>query len=333
MTKLITGGTGYVGSELAHLLVERGETVVLFDIAINKSRISDIVDECKLIQGDLSNYSQVMNAVKENDVTEIYHLGSMLTNASDLNPWGSFQTNVIGTYNILEAARIFNVEKMMFASTFGTFGLLLDEVLTDISIQRPITFYGCGKLYCEGLGRYYNRKFGLDFRSVRYAQMVGPEVRTQGHWAPAMIEDAINGKVNECVFAYPETAISMIYVKDAARAAYMVLQAPRDNIRMMNYNVAGIPDFVTAAELERTLNKRYKDSKVIYKPDASLEEIGNDFRTLKRFDDTYARNEWGWYPEYDTIDRIVDAFEMDIRSDPERHGIQSKNSLFKGEKP
>jgi threonine 3-dehydrogenase len=321
MTKLITGGTGYVGSELARLLVERGEKVVLFDITVNSSRIADIANKCTVIQGDLGNYSHVMNAIKDNGITQIYHLGSMLTNASDLNPWGSFQTNVIGTYNVLEAARIFNVEKMMFTSTFGTFGLLLDEVLTDISIQRPITFYGCGKLYCEGLGRYYNRKFGLDFRSIRYAQMIGPGVRTQGHWAPAMIEDAINGKVNECIYAYPETAISMIYVKDAARAADMVLHAPRDNIKMMNYNVAGISDFVTAAELERTLGNRYKDSKVIYKPDASLEEIGNDFRTLKRFDDSYARDEWGWYPEYNTLDRIINAFEMDMSSYSERYGI------------
>ena len=213
MTKLITGGTGYVGSELARILVEQGETVVMFDITINQFRIASIAGECKIILGDLSNYSQVMNAVKENDVTEIYHLGSMLTNASDLNPWGSFQTNIIGTYNVLEAARIFKVEKMMFASTFGTFG----------------------KLYCEGLGRYYNRKFGLDFRSIRYAQMIGPGVRTQGHWAPAMIEDAIQGKANECIYAYPETAISMIYVRDAARAAAMVLQTPQDNIKMMNF--------------------------------------------------------------------------------------------------
>jgi len=322
MTKLITGGTGYVGSELARLLVEQGEKVVLFDIMINRFRIADIERECKIIQGDLSNYSQVMNAVKDNDVTEIYHLGSILTNASDLNPWGSFQTNVIGTYNVLEAARIFKIEKMMFTSTFGTFGLLLDEVLTDVSIQRPITFYGCGKLYCEGLGRYYNRKFGLDFRSIRYAQMVGPGVRTQGHWAPAMIENAISGKVNECMYAFPETAISMIYVKDAARAAKMILQAPQENIRMMNYNVAGIPDFVTAAELESALVNRYKDTKVVYKPDASLEEIGNDFRTLKRFDDRYARDEWGWYPEYDSVDRIIGAFETDITSYPERYGIQ-----------
>ena len=322
MSKLITGGTGYIGAELARILVERRENVVLFDIVINRYRIADIENKLKIVQGDLSNYSQVFNAVKDNKVTEIYHLGSLLTNVSDINPWASFQTNVIGTYNVLEAARLLEVENLMFTSTFGTYGLLLDEVLTDVSIQRPITFYGCGKLYCEGLGRFYNKKFGLDFRSVRFAQMIGPNVRTPGHWAPPMIEDAILGKPNECIYAYPETAISMIYVRDAARAADMVLQAPQRNIKMMNYNVAGVQEFVSAKELERILKKRYPRSRITYKPDSSLKEVGNDFRTLKRFDDSYARNEWDWRPEYDSAEAIIEAFEKDVKSYPERYGIR-----------
>ncbi len=117
-------------------------------------------------------------------ITEIYHIGSMLTFAAEANPWASFRSNVIGTYNVLEAARLFGVQKMMFTSTFGTFGLQMEEVCTDLSIQRPLTMYGCGKLYGEGLGRFYRNKFGLDFRSIRYALMIGPNVRTAGHWAP-----------------------------------------------------------------------------------------------------------------------------------------------------
>lgn len=322
MTKLITGGTGYIGVELARILVERGEKVVLFDIVINRYRIADIENRLKIVQGDLSNYSQVFNVVKDNNVTEIYHLGSLLTNISDINPWGSFQTNVIGTYNVFEAARLLEVEKMMFTSTFGTYGLLLDEVLTDVSIQRPVTFYGCGKLYCEGMGRFYNKKFGLDFRSIRYAQMIGPNVRTPGHWAPGMIENTILGKPYECIYAHPETAISMIYVKDAARAADMVLRAPQKNIKMMNYNVAGVQEFVSARELEKRLKKRYPGSRIIYRPDASLQAIGNDFRTLKRFDDSYARDEWGWKPEYGSPEAIIAVFERDLKSYPERYGIK-----------
>jgi threonine 3-dehydrogenase len=322
MAKLITGGTGYIGAELARILVERGEEVVLFDIAINRYRIADIEKKLKIVQGDLSNLPHVLNAVKDNHVTEIYHLGSLLTNVSEDNPWGSIQSNVLGTYNVFEAARLFEVQKMMFTSTFGTYGLLLDEVLSDVSIQRPVTLYGCGKLYCEGLGRFYNKKFGLDFRSVRFAQMIGPNVRTPGHWAPPMIEDVILGKPNKCIYAYPETAISMIYVKDAARACDMVLRAPKANIKMMNYNVAGVQDFVSAKEVEKALKKKYSGARINYEPDSSLQSVGNDFRTLKRFDDSYARAEWGWKPEFGTPEAIIEIFEKDVKSHPERYGIK-----------
>jgi threonine 3-dehydrogenase len=322
MAKLITGGTGYIGAELARILVERGEQVVLFDIAINRYRIADIENKLKIVQGDLGNLSQVLNVVKDNKITEIYHLGSLLTNVSEDNLWGSFEANVIGTYNVFEAARLFGVEKMMFTSTFGTFGLLLDEVLTDVSIQRPVTLYGCGKLYCEGLGRFYNKKFGLDFRSVRFAHMIGPNVRTPGHWAPPMIEDIVLGKPNKCIYAFPETAISMIYVRDCARACDMVLRAPKEKIKMMNYIVAGVPDFVAAKEVEKILKKKYPAGKVSYEPDSSLQSVGNDFRTLKRFDDSYARQEWGWKPDYGTPEAIIEIFEKDLKSHPERYGIK-----------
>ena len=113
----------------------------------------------------------------------------------------------------------------------------------------------------------------------------------------------------------------MIYVRDAARAADMVLQAPQERIKMMNYNVAGVQEFVSAKELEATLRKHYPGTSVTYKPDSSLQEVGNDFRNLKRFDDSYARSEWDWKPEYDSPEAIIDVFKKDLKSHPERYGI------------
>ena len=325
MAKLITGGTGYIGTELARILTDRGEEVVLFDITINRYRVEDIEDKVKIVQGDLGNFSEVLNVVKDNNITEIYHMGSMLTFMSELNPWASFRTNVIGTYNVLEAARLLGVNKMMFTSTVGTFGLQLEEILTDISIQRPITFYGCGKLYGESLGRFYRRKFGLDFRSIRYAHMIGPNVHTPGHWAPPMIEDTILGKSNECIYGTPESTISMIYVRDAARAADMVLQAPKENIEMLNYNVAGIPAVISARELETILIKRFPKTKVTYKLDPILQRTRQrqrgGFGAWKVFDDSYARKEWGWKPQYSTLEAIIDIFEKDMKEHPRRYGL------------
>ncbi len=323
MAKLVTGGTGYIGSELARQLVARGEEVVLFDIVLNRYRIEDFADKVKLIQGDLGNYSQVMNAVKDNGITEIYHLGSMLTYVSELDIWASFRANVIGTYNMLEAARLFGVKKMVFTSTLGTFGLDLDEVVTDTSLQRPLTMYGCGKLYGEGLGRIYQGKFGLDFRSVRFAHMIGPNVRTPGHWAPPMIEDAILGKPNECVFGGPDTGVSMIYVADAARACAMIMDAQAERIEMQNYNVTGIPSVTTAAQVEAYLKTRYPGTKVTYRADTSVRpEVRRRHATMKVFDDSYARKEWGWKPQHETVESIVQAFERDMKEHPRRFGLK-----------
>ncbi len=318
MATLITGGTGYIGAELARLLVQRGEEVVLFDIAINRHRIDDIEHRLKIVRGDLGNFSEVINAVKENRIREIYHLGAMLTYMSELHPWASFQTNVIGMYNVLEAARLFDVEKVMFTSTFGTFGLCKDEVLTDTSLQRPTTFYGCGKLYIEGSGRFYRSKFGLDFRSIRYAHMVGPGVRTPGHWAPPMIADVVLGTPNKCIYGTPKSVISMIYFKDAALAADMVMRAPRDAIQMVNYNVAGIPAVTSATALERALKTRYPGAKITYQPNPYLPHQPH---TMREFNDDCARREWGWQPECDSLEKIIDAFERDLKFHPAHYGI------------
>jgi threonine 3-dehydrogenase len=314
LTRLITGGTGYIGAEVARLLVGRGEKPVLFDVSPNRAAIAGFESEAQLVRGDLGNYSEVCNAVRDYRVTVIYHLGSMLTNVSEQNPWGSFQANVVGTYNVLEAARLFGVEQVLFTSTLGTFGIGFDDIIDDETLQRPVTMYGCGKLYGEGLGRFYHKKFGLDFRSVRFAHMIGRNVRTPDHWAPPMIEDAVLGKDHECIYATPETAISMIHVRDAARAVDMALAVPVDRIRTMNYNVTGVPRLVSARELESTLKKRYPAFKVDYRPVPSVRERDSMYGRVKTFDDACARAEWGWQALYGTPELIVDAVERDLKA-------------------
>jgi len=310
MARLITGGTGYIGAELAHILVERGEEVVLFDVAIAEHRIEDIKNRVKVVRGDVSNWSEVANVVKKNKITEIYHMGALLSLVSESNPRASIRVNIIGTYNVLEVARLFDVDKVMFASSLGTYGLGITEVVDDLTIQRPTNLYGCGKLYCEGLGRWYMNKFGIDFRSVRYPSTCGPNVHTPGHWVPGMIQDAILGKPHECIYACAgDPGAPIIYVTDAARAADMILQAPKNKIRMVNYCVSGIHDALSVNDLETVLKRRYPKTEITYGAPMS----GLPVSVIKTFDDSYAREEWGWKPLYDTPEAIIDAFERDVR--------------------
>jgi threonine 3-dehydrogenase len=310
MASLITGGSGLIGTELARLLVDAGEEVVLFSRTMKAGRIDSIGKKIKWIQGDLGIAAHVYNAVKENKITDIYHIGAMLTLVSENDPQGSFQTNVVGTMNVLEAARLFGVKKVMFTSSIGTYGMELGEIVTDTTIQRPVSFYGIGKLYCEGLGTLYRFKYGLDFRSVRYAAVIAPGVKTPGHWVPPMIEDAVLGKPHNSPVT-EDTGTWMISLKDAVRSAYTILLAPAENIKMINYNVAGPNSAVSATELAQAIKKHIPNAVINFRQEK------NDGSAHKghhgTFDDSYARREWGWKPEHPTVEKIVEYFINEIR--------------------
>jgi len=136
-----------------------------------------------------------------------------------------------------------------------------------------------------------------------------------------MIEDAIMGRPHESIYAVPDTTgFAWIYLTDAARSADMVLQAPKEQIKMVNYCVASVPDSVSVKEVETTLTKRYPKTKITYNMDperlARMRSI-----TIKRFDDSYARKEWGWKPLYDSPGAIIDQFEKDVKDHPKRFGL------------
>ena len=257
MTKLITGGTGFLGSQLAHTLVDRGEDVVLFDINPDWTRIRAIKDKVKVIAGNLAIWPEVFNAVKENNIEGIYHLGSMLSVPSQANPWASFQLNVCGTMYVLEAARLLDVKKVVFISSFATYGLGLPQVITDDSLQRPTSMYGSGKLYCELLGRVYRTKFGLDFRTFRSPTLVGPGVRTPGvtQYVSLMIEHGALSKPYVCNVAEDTKGAALVYFKDAVRGLDLLYQVPKEQIKTVNYIVSGLKETITAKKLEKVIKK------------------------------------------------------------------------------
>ncbi|MCK4581324.1 MAG: NAD-dependent epimerase/dehydratase family protein, partial [Dehalococcoidia bacterium] len=312
---------GFIGAELARHLVSRDEDVVLFDVAPDYNRIGDIKDNVKVVQGNLAYWPEVFNVIKDNNIEGIYHLGSMLSVPSNANPWASFQVNVVGTMNVLEGARLFDVDRVVFISTVATYGLECPSVATDETIQRPTTMYGCGKLYCESLGRFYRSKFGLDFRSIRFPSVIGPgaKVRHVSQYNAWMIEYPILGKPFEC-FVTEDTKTPVLYFKDAARAADMVYQAAEEQIKTVNYNVAGVTPIRTASELEQVVKKYVPQARITYVPDPEVMDFHRTMR-IDVFDDSRAREEWGWQPEYPDLDKVVADFIEEIRLRPERYGL------------
>ena len=321
MSKLITGGTGFIGVGLAHKLVERGEKLVLFDVAPRSERVADIKGKVKVLQGDLKVWPEVMNAVMENNVEGIFHLGSMLSLPSEENPWASFQTNVAGTMYVLEAARLFGVKRMVFASTAATYGLGTGEVITDDTLQRPITMYGAGKLYGELLGRFYRRKFGFDFRALRYCAVMGPGVKTIAvtQFYSWMVENAALGRPYEC-FASEDAAIPVTYFKDAIRAIEMLYYAPKEQIKTVCYNISGVSPAQSAKELEMAIKKIIAEAKITYKPDPITTEFFRS-QSMRVIDDSQAREEWGWQPSYTDFEKLVKDFVQEVRTKAKFYGL------------
>lgn len=302
MTRLITGGTGFLGSELANRLVEKGDKVVLFDISPNTNAVKKIKDKITIIRGDLSNWSEVFNAVKEHNIESIFHLGAMLSIPADANPWAAYRVNADGTLNILEAARLFDVEKVIFTSTIAVYaGYALP--INESTLQKPESMYGITKLFSENLGRFYFKKFGLDFRAIRYPTVIGLGARTKhmSQYMSWMIENSLSNNPFD-VWVNEDTRNPCLYYKDAALALLMIHDAPIQNIKTRVYNLAGIS--LTAKEFVDEVKKYIPSAKIAFKPDPEIVKLmGKGFGFI---DDTCAKKEWGWRMRYDMKSMLED---------------------------
>jgi threonine 3-dehydrogenase len=306
---------------LAHELVARGEEVVLFDIAPQTARLADIADRVKVVAGDLTVWPEVLNVVRDHNVKGIFHHGSMLSLPSEANPWAAFQVTLMGTMHVLEAARLFGVERVLYASTDATYGLGTGEVITDETLQRPITMYGTNKLYGELLGRFYRRKFDLDYRCIRYCTVLRPgiKVRTLPMFVPWMIENAALGRPFEC-FVAEDVAAPVIYYPDAVRATIALYYAAREQVETVCYNLSGITPTPTAKQLETAIKEIVPEAEVCYQPDPLVMEYYRT-RGVTLIDDSRAREEWGWAPRYTDYREVVADFIQEVRTNAPYWGL------------
>ena len=218
---------------------------------------------------------------------------------------------------MLEAARLFDVEQVIFSSSRQTYGLGIENEITDLTLQRPQLLYGACKLFCEHLGLFYRRKYGLDFRGIRYPATIGPGARTPGvvQYAPWMIEACARGKPFT-VWVKPSTKVPILYFKDAARAALSLADAPRDAIGMVNYVIAGVQPTPSAVELAQTVRAMIRGAQIRFDPDEKLQAVLD--KALLPIDDTCARAEWDWHIGYGLMELVQD-FVRELAENPERY--------------
>ncbi|MBE9514247.1 MAG: NAD-dependent epimerase/dehydratase family protein [Chloroflexi bacterium] len=308
---LITGGLGLIGISLARRLLRDGEEVVLFDVASDSEFLKDIAHRVKVVQGDLANWAQVADAVKSNDVACIYHLGALLTPACEASPQAAYMVNMNGTLHVLEAARLFGLASVIFTSSIATYGPGAPPVVNEDSVQRPTTMYGVTKIAAERLGDYYHRRFGVNFRCVRYPLVVGPG-HTVGisRYAREMIQKPALGRPYQA-YVDESVRLPLIYLRDAVWALVCLKRAEEQDLKRRVYNLGGF--YVTAGELADIVRGYLPEAQIDFSPDkTALKVLSDMFRDM---DGTRAREDWGFHLQY-TVDEFVQDFISEVQSSP-----------------
>jgi len=309
MAKLITGGLGFVGSHLARKLVELNEDIVLFDLVSQSEFIEDIKDKVKIVKGDLSNWAQVLHGVKEYDVDCIYHAGALLSATAEENPLAAYMVNANGTFHVLEAARLFDVKKVIYLSTAATYGPGLPERISDDEVQKPTTMYGVTKVFCERLGEYYHRKFGLNFRGARLPSIIGPGRGGGGAsaYTSLIIQEPAAGRPYK-VFVDEEAKTPIVYIKDAVQALIQLEQADENSLKRRVYNIEGFAP--TAIELANAVKKYIPDARIEFHPVPEMVDIVHNWP--QEITGSCAREDWGWETRY-TLDGMIKDFIEEFR--------------------
>ena len=308
MSILITGGSGLIGASLTRMMVELGEHPAVFDIAPIHPILRELGSGFKYFQGSVDNLPELLNIIKMESIDTIFHLGGMLSIPSERKPWASFQANVVGTFNVLEAARLEKVNKVIYSSTIATYSKdIQSSIIDDFTLQRPTTMYGATKVFGELLGRVYARKFGIDFRGVRFPSVVGPGAKTahMSIYHAWTIEEPLKGNPYE-IYVEPETRVPAIYFKDAIRALWLLSKAEREQIKTMVYIIAGVTPPYSAIELAEAVRSKIPGARLTFNPDPNTMELLKEIGSL-RFDEERARSEWDWNPSY-SLSQMVDDF-------------------------
>jgi len=304
MAILITGGSGFIGKELSKILLGKKHEVVLFDMVPPLEQEKG-GEKSPFVRGNISDWAEVCNVIREWKVEHIFHLAAMLSAQCEANPWAAIQVNGLGIYHILEASRLFGVRKVIFTSSMGAYGPVQNGFVSDDTLQRPQIMYGVTKVFGELLGLYYHRRFGIDFRGVRFPQLIGPGIKSEGYgqYNPKMIESALKGVPFEA-WVTKETSIPIMYIKDAIRCLLELFEAEEGKIKTRVYCVGQITPSPTAGDLLGEIRKHFPQVSITFRPDPKAMEVLRSIPT--QLDDTNASKEWGWSIRYGLKEMVED---------------------------
>jgi len=301
---LVTGALGQIGSELVVSLRERygDDHVVASDIRMVAADAIDGDGPFEYV--DVTRLRQIQAVVSRYRIDTIYHLAALLSAVAEDKPQVAWDVNMGGLYRVLEVARQ-NRCAVFVPSSIGAFGPGTPKRHTpQDTLQRPTTMYGVTKVAGELLCDYYHRRFGVDTRGVRYPGLISHGAPPGGgttDYAVEIFYQAIRHNHYTC-FLEPDTRLDMMYMPDALKAAIDIMEADPAGLEHRNaFNVTAMN--FTPQELGEAIRKRLPSFTLDYDVDPVRQGIADSWPDS--LDDSAARQEWGWSPDYD-LDSLVD---------------------------
>lgn len=304
---LIIGSTGQIGSELTMKLrgIYGGGNIVAGYIKGAEPK-GDLLESGPSAMVDVTDAGQIADAVKKYKIDTIYNLAALLSAVAEAKPQLAWKIGMGGLFNVLEVARECGCA-VFTPSSIGSFG---DDSPKDKTPQdtfrNPHTMYGVTKVSGELLSDYYFYRFGVDTRSVRFPGLISYVTLPGGgttDYAVDIYYSAVRGETFECPIA-AGTFMDMMYMPDALRTAIEIMEADPAKFKHRNsFNIASMsfdPEIIYAA-----IRKYIPEFKMVYKVDSLRQKIAESWPNS--LDDTCAREEWGWKPEYD-----LDAMTRDM---------------------
>ena len=314
---LVTGAGGEMGHALIHRLADLGASDVL---ALDLRTLDpELAQRCAAARvGDILDRHLLDRLQSEFEISAVVHLAALLSTRAEFVPETAHEVNVQGTLNLLrlaveEARSLGRPVTFLFPSSIAVYGLpglaakrAAGKVAEDQWLT-PVTMYGCNKLYCEHLGRYFARHYrqlaalgepsGVDFRAIRLPGLISPFTVPSGgtsDYAPEMLHAAAQGRPYTC-FVREDTRIPFMAMPDAVAALLALMEAPAASLTTLVYNVSAFSP--SAADLADLVRAAFPAEEIKFVPDPRRQAIVDSWP--EDVDDTRARGDWGFRPAYD----------------------------------
>ena len=314
---LITGAGGEIGHGLITRLAAAGDRpVITLDVNPLEPALAALVQ--REFTGSILDHGLLERIMSEFEIDAVFHLAALLSTRSEFTPVTAHQVNVEGTLSLLEFAQR-EAEShgrpvtFLYPSSIAAYGLPDLEAkrragrVAEDAYNTPTTMYGCNKLYCEQLGRYYAQFYKqlsatpqsgrVDFRSVRFPGLISAVTVPSGgtsDYAPEMIHAAARGEAYAC-FVRPDTRIPFMAMPDGVDALLALAQAPREALTRTAYNLSAFNP--SAEEVRDEVLAAFPRAEITWQTDLKRQGIVDSWP--EDVDDAAARRDWGFSPTYD----------------------------------